>query len=133
VRLQEKLRPSEVSRKSAEVAQPGRALDSILPYLRAKLKTEPSPVQTRPSAHLSSALSLFWPDRRMLSVIFAFVRNSSQRNYRSYSSFFSSFRTSSFVFSVNSIVTNVPFQESKNLLSEISSIIDFIFFSNISG
>jgi hypothetical protein len=36
--------------KVAEVAQPGRALDSKPQGLRAKLKTGSSPVQTRPSA-----------------------------------------------------------------------------------
>ena len=42
---------TEVIPKSAEVAQPGRALDSVpLLHLRAKLKTGLSPVQTRPSA-----------------------------------------------------------------------------------
>ena len=35
---------------SAEVAQPGRALDPMQPHMGAKLKTESSPVQTRPSA-----------------------------------------------------------------------------------
>ena len=41
---------SEVIPKSAEVAQPGRALVSLPFAVRAKLKTELSPVQTRPSA-----------------------------------------------------------------------------------
>jgi hypothetical protein len=41
---------SEVFQKLAEVAQPGRALDSSPACLRAKLKTGLSPVQTRPSA-----------------------------------------------------------------------------------
>ena len=43
---------SEDIPRSAEVAQPGRALDSLPLAVRAKLKTESSPVQTRPSAHL---------------------------------------------------------------------------------
>ena len=41
---------SGVIPRSAEVAQPGRALDSLPFAVRAKLKTESSPVQTRPSA-----------------------------------------------------------------------------------
>ena len=42
----------------AEVAQPGRAPDSVWFHLRAKLKTGLSPVQTRPSA-LSSIFTYF--------------------------------------------------------------------------
>jgi len=50
-----------------------------------------------------------------------------------HSIFLSRFKTSSFIFSVNSVVTNVPFHEFKNLLSERSSIISFRFFSIICG
>gem|GEM_PF-6975550 len=57
---------------SAEVAQPGRALD---PYvcMGAKLKTESSLVQTRPSAHF-----LFCQMRRVLAAF--------SKNYRKFTS-----------------------------------------------
>jgi hypothetical protein len=58
MRITEVSKSTEVIPKSAEVAQPGRALDSKPQGLRAKLKTGSSPVQTRPSApQLSPPLS----------------------------------------------------------------------------
>ena len=50
MRITEVSKSAEDIPKSAEVAQPGRALDSLPFAVRAKLKTESSPVQTRPSA-----------------------------------------------------------------------------------
>ena len=50
IQITEVLKSTEVIPKSAEVAQPGRALVSLPFAVRAKLKTELSPVQTRPSA-----------------------------------------------------------------------------------
>ncbi len=49
---------SEDIPRSAEVAQPGRALDPLPFAVRAKLKTESSPVQTRPSAPVRASAQL---------------------------------------------------------------------------
>ena len=53
----------------AEVAQPGRALDLMRPRMGAKLKTELSPVQTRPSAPNSLILGLLQRTRHISRLI----------------------------------------------------------------
>jgi hypothetical protein len=50
MRITEVSKSTKVIPRNAEVAQPGRALDPLPFAVRAKLKTESSPVQTRPSA-----------------------------------------------------------------------------------